>query len=158
MCLWNTNTHIFSYCSVLSLTLIIEKSLNFHTVWTKLFLIDFFFLFSEVQCDHPPSIKDGFIEVANFKDNYIYGSKATYHCNPGFILWGMSLSRKKSMMNHMSSLFAWKKTHEGGGVERFWPFCPLFFVKSLQDWLSLEEKSNISIFAIEKLSQMSLPL
>ena len=62
-------------------------------------------------------------------------------------------------MNHMSSLFAWKKkkTHERGGVERFWPFCPPFFVKSLQDWLSLEEKSNISIFAIEKLSQMSLP-
>ena len=53
-------------------------------------IIKYLFFISEVQCDHPPSIKDGFIEVANFKDNYIYGSKATYHCNPGFILWGMS--------------------------------------------------------------------
>ncbi len=50
----------------------------------------------EVQCDHPPPIKDGFIEVANFKDSYIYGSKATYHCNPGFILWGNAVSYPKS--------------------------------------------------------------
>ena len=44
--------------------------------------------FSEVQCDHPESTKDGFIEVSNFKGSYVYGSRATYHCNPGFILWG----------------------------------------------------------------------
>ena len=43
---------------------------------------------SEVQCDHPESTKDGFIEVSNFKGSYVYGSRATYHCNPGFILWG----------------------------------------------------------------------
>ncbi|XP_071743546.1 uncharacterized protein [Lepeophtheirus salmonis] len=42
----------------------------------------------EVQCDHPSSTKDGFIEVSNFKGSYVYGSRATYHCNPGFILWG----------------------------------------------------------------------
>ncbi len=45
-------------------------------------------LFTEVQCDHPESTKDGFIEVSNFKGSYVYGSRATYHCNPGFILWG----------------------------------------------------------------------
>ncbi|XP_059089371.1 uncharacterized protein LOC131885361 isoform X1 [Tigriopus californicus] len=43
---------------------------------------------TEVQCDHPESTKDGFIEVSNFKGSYVYGSRATYHCNPGFILWG----------------------------------------------------------------------
>lgn len=43
---------------------------------------------AEVQCDHPESTKDGFIEVSNFKGSYVYGSRATYHCNPGFILWG----------------------------------------------------------------------
>ena len=52
------------------------------------YYIKFVLHISEVQCTHPPPIKDGFIEVANFKDSYIYGSKATYHCNPGFILWG----------------------------------------------------------------------
>ena len=41
-----------------------------------------------MQCDHPESTKDGFIEVSNFKGSYVYGSRATYHCNPGFILWG----------------------------------------------------------------------
>lgn len=46
------------------------------------------FAFLEVQCDHPESTKDGFIEVSNFKGSYVYGSRATYHCNPGFILWG----------------------------------------------------------------------
>ena len=34
------------------------------------------------------SVKDGFIEVTNFKGQYVYGSVATYHCNPGYILWG----------------------------------------------------------------------
>lgn len=43
---------------------------------------------SEVQCSDPTSVKDGFIEVSNFKGRYVYGSLATYHCNPGFILWG----------------------------------------------------------------------
>ncbi|XP_071750190.1 uncharacterized protein [Lepeophtheirus salmonis] len=42
----------------------------------------------EVQCDHPSSVKDGFIEVSNFKGKYVFGSLATYHCNPGYILWG----------------------------------------------------------------------
>ena len=37
----------------------------------------------EVSCDHPTSAKDGFIEVSNFKGNYVYGSRAKYHCNPG---------------------------------------------------------------------------
>ena len=45
---------------------------------------------SEVKCDHPTSTKDGFIEVSNFRGSYVYGSRATYHCNPGFILWGNS--------------------------------------------------------------------
>lgn len=36
----------------------------------------------------PLSVKDGFIEVSNFKGKYVFGSLATYHCNPGFILWG----------------------------------------------------------------------
>lgn len=45
-------------------------------------------LVSEVQCSDPTSVKDGFIEVSNFKGRYVYGSLATYHCNPGFILWG----------------------------------------------------------------------
>jgi len=44
----------------------------------------------EVKCDHPTSTKDGFIEVSNFRGSYVYGSRATYHCNPGFILWGNS--------------------------------------------------------------------
>lgn len=42
----------------------------------------------EVQCDHPKSVKDGFIEVSNFRGKYVFGSLATYHCNPGYILWG----------------------------------------------------------------------
>ena len=45
---------------------------------------------SEVKCDHPTSTKDGFIEVSNFRGSYVYGSRATYHCNPGYILWGNS--------------------------------------------------------------------
>ena len=48
----------------------------------------FYFIFSEVQCSDPLSVKDGFIEVSNFKGKYVFGSLATYHCNPGFILWG----------------------------------------------------------------------
>ena len=61
----------------------------------------------EVRCDHPSSTKDGFIEVfqhksfqmfkfsrpiqvSNFRGSYVFGSRATYHCNPGFILWGNS--------------------------------------------------------------------
>ena len=44
----------------------------------------------EVKCDHPTSTKDGFIEVSNFRGSYVYGSRATYHCNPGYILWGNS--------------------------------------------------------------------
>ena len=67
-----------------------------YLIWMSLFLggnvkkILFFSLSlsSEVQCDHPESTKDGFIEVSNFKGSYVYGSRATYHCNPGFILWG----------------------------------------------------------------------
>jgi len=43
---------------------------------------------SEVLCEDPLSVKDGFIEVTNFKGQYVYGSVATYHCNPGYILWG----------------------------------------------------------------------
>ena len=45
---------------------------------------------AEVKCDHPTSTKDGFIEVSNFRGSYIFGSRATYHCNPGYILWGNS--------------------------------------------------------------------
>jgi hypothetical protein len=41
-----------------------------------------------VQCEHPHSVKDGFIEVSNFRGKYVFGSLATYHCNPGYILWG----------------------------------------------------------------------
>ena len=43
-----------------------------------------------MKCDHPTSTKDGFIEVSNFRGSYVYGSRATYHCNPGYILWGNS--------------------------------------------------------------------
>ena len=43
---------------------------------------------AEVQCIDPLSVKDGFIEVSNFKGRYVFGSLATYHCNPGYILWG----------------------------------------------------------------------
>ena len=43
---------------------------------------------AEVQCMHPSSVKDGFIEVSNFRGKYVFGSLATYHCNPGYILWG----------------------------------------------------------------------
>ena len=43
---------------------------------------------TEVQCEDPQSVKDGFIEVSNFKGRYVFGSLATYHCNPGYILWG----------------------------------------------------------------------
>ena len=43
---------------------------------------------SEILCKHPESIKDGYIEVANFRGSYHFGSRAMYHCNPGFILWG----------------------------------------------------------------------
>ncbi len=43
---------------------------------------------AEVQCDHPRSVKDGFIEVSNFRGKYVFGSLATYHCNPGYVLWG----------------------------------------------------------------------
>ena len=41
-----------------------------------------------MRCEDPSSLKDGFIEVSNFKGKYVYGSLATYHCNPGYILWG----------------------------------------------------------------------
>ena len=46
------------------------------------------FILAEVQCSDPQSVKDGFIEVSNFKGRYVFGSLATYHCNPGYILWG----------------------------------------------------------------------
>lgn len=42
----------------------------------------------EVECIHPDSSKNGYIEVSNFKGRYQFGSVATYRCNPGFILWG----------------------------------------------------------------------
>ena len=28
--------------------------------------------------------------MSNFRGSYVFGSRATYHCNPGFILWGNS--------------------------------------------------------------------
>ena len=63
--------------------------INKNILQKKLFcLITFCFCFTEVQCNDPLSVKDGFIEVSNFKGRYVYGSLATYHCNPGFILWG----------------------------------------------------------------------
>jgi len=42
----------------------------------------------EIECPDPVSPKSGYIEVSNFKGRYQYGAVATYHCNPGFILWG----------------------------------------------------------------------
>ena len=30
------------------------------------------------------------LQVSNFRGSYVFGSRATYHCNPGFILWGNS--------------------------------------------------------------------
>ena len=50
--------------------------------------LDLLPLLPEVQCGDPMSVKDGFIEVSNFKGKYVFGSLATYHCNPGYILWG----------------------------------------------------------------------
>ena len=57
------------------------------------------FSFSEVQCVDPLSVKDGFIEVSNFKGRYVFGSLATYHCNPGYILWGMLHDFAQKMEN-----------------------------------------------------------
>ena len=54
---------------------------------------------AEVKCDHPTSTKDGFIEVSNFRGSYVYGSRATYHCNPGYILWGNS-TRWEEFLNN----------------------------------------------------------
>ena len=28
---------------------------------------------AEVQCEHPHSVKDGFIEVSNFRGKYVFG-------------------------------------------------------------------------------------
>ena len=69
------------------------------------------FSFPEVQCDHPESTKDGFIEVSNFKGSYVYGSRATYHCNPGFILWG-ELSSQTKLTSSSSKA---KDVHAGKG-------------------------------------------
>lgn len=63
-----------------------------HPAWTIYLctdlIVSFFHHFAEVSCSDPSSVKDGFIEVSNFKGKYVYGSLATYHCNPGYILWG----------------------------------------------------------------------
>ena len=45
-------------------------------------------LVSSFLCLLTPDIVPQFIEVSNFKGKYVFGSLATYHCNPGYILWG----------------------------------------------------------------------
>ncbi|XP_069182423.1 uncharacterized protein [Procambarus clarkii] len=42
----------------------------------------------ESQCPAPSHVTHGFIEVANFRGVYGYGTVATYTCNPGYILKG----------------------------------------------------------------------
>lgn len=44
----------------------------------------------ESQCPPPGHISHGFIEVANFRGVYGYGTVATYSCNPGYVLQGNS--------------------------------------------------------------------
>ena len=127
--------------------------------WTKLFfLLIFFSLFQKSNVIIHRRLKMASLKLLTSRTTISTARRPPIIVIQALYFGVCHFHVKKSMMNHMSSLFAWKKkTREGGGVERFWPFCPPFFVKSLQDWLSLEEKSNISIFAIEKLSQMSLP-
>ena len=43
-----------------------------------------------MKCEPPTPAQDGFIKVANFRGEYIFGSIAIYQCNLGFILWGNS--------------------------------------------------------------------
>ena len=33
-------------------------------------------------------IENGFLLVPNFKGRYVFGLRAIYKCNPGFLLWG----------------------------------------------------------------------
>ena len=47
-----------------------------------------FIIFSEIECPDPVSSKREGTGVSKFKGCYQYGAVATYHCNPGFILWG----------------------------------------------------------------------
>ncbi|XP_069986362.1 uncharacterized protein [Penaeus vannamei] len=44
----------------------------------------------ESQCPPPGHVSHGFIEVANFRGVYGYGTVATYSCNPGYVLQGNS--------------------------------------------------------------------
>ncbi|CAL4093332.1 unnamed protein product, partial [Meganyctiphanes norvegica] len=42
----------------------------------------------ESQCDAPDHVSYGFVEVANHRGVYGYGTQATYNCSPGYVLQG----------------------------------------------------------------------
>ncbi|CAG0882096.1 unnamed protein product [Darwinula stevensoni] len=42
----------------------------------------------EQECEAPVQIANGFLLVPGFKGRYVFGLRAIYECNPGFLLWG----------------------------------------------------------------------
>ena len=48
-----------------------------------------------MRCPDPTSPSNGYIEVSQYSGHYEYGSVATYHCNPGYILDSAGLDRAK---------------------------------------------------------------
>ena len=41
-------------------------------------------LLTAVTCPDPQSPINGYIEVSEYTGEYVYGSVAMYHCNPGY--------------------------------------------------------------------------
>ena len=41
-------------------------------------------LFTAVTCPDPQSPINGYIEVSEYTGEYVFGSVARYHCNPGY--------------------------------------------------------------------------
>ena len=41
-------------------------------------------LFTAVTCPDPQSPINGYIEVSEYTGEYVFGSVAMYHCNPGY--------------------------------------------------------------------------
>ncbi|CAG0893228.1 unnamed protein product [Darwinula stevensoni] len=42
----------------------------------------------EQECEAPVQIENGFFLFPDFKGRYVFGLRAIYECNPGFLLWG----------------------------------------------------------------------
>ena len=81
-----------------------------------------------MHCQSPPNVKQGFVEVNNFRGVYVFGTEAKYSCNPGHVLKGGSEVRT---CNHKGTWSGQTPTCEGKSKGKNVSFFALFTHKYL---------------------------